>query len=140
VAINSTISLFKIKADLCFFPPEFNDDVIYFDAFVPDRQPEMRKMESCRLPNREAARTTREKRDSKGIKNRGIMPNQLKSKRRLFFYYFLCINKRIIKVNSCNVHTSLEVTNIQSKFLVAIADIFLLHKFHLSEKVEQFNA
>ena len=34
-------SLFKIRADLTSFHPDFNYDVVYFDAFAPDRQPEM---------------------------------------------------------------------------------------------------
>jgi len=41
VDITSSFSLFKIRADLCSFHPEFNYDVVYFDAFAPDRQPEM---------------------------------------------------------------------------------------------------
>jgi tRNA U34 5-methylaminomethyl-2-thiouridine-forming methyltransferase MnmC len=41
VAVTSAFSLFKIRADLCLFHPIFNYDVIFFDAFAPDRQPEM---------------------------------------------------------------------------------------------------
>jgi tRNA U34 5-methylaminomethyl-2-thiouridine-forming methyltransferase MnmC len=33
--------LHKIRADLSDFVPEFNYDLIYFDAFAPDKQPEM---------------------------------------------------------------------------------------------------
>jgi tRNA U34 5-methylaminomethyl-2-thiouridine-forming methyltransferase MnmC len=41
VAITSVFSLFKMKDDLIVFDPGFYYDVIFFDAFAPDRQPEM---------------------------------------------------------------------------------------------------
>jgi tRNA U34 5-methylaminomethyl-2-thiouridine-forming methyltransferase MnmC len=41
VALTAGFSLFKIRADLCSFHPEFRYDVVFFDAFAPDRQPEM---------------------------------------------------------------------------------------------------
>lgn len=40
---------------------------------------------------------------------------------KLFFHYFLCVNKNIIKVNHCNIYTRLKSANVQSKFLVARA-------------------
>jgi len=41
VAITPWFSLYKINADMVSFDPDFYYDVIYFDAFAPDRQPEM---------------------------------------------------------------------------------------------------
>jgi tRNA U34 5-methylaminomethyl-2-thiouridine-forming methyltransferase MnmC len=41
VSITSLFSLYKIRADLCTYYPDFSFDVIFFDAFAPDRQPEI---------------------------------------------------------------------------------------------------
>jgi tRNA U34 5-methylaminomethyl-2-thiouridine-forming methyltransferase MnmC len=41
VAITSAFTLCKMKADMGSFDPGFNYDVIFFDAFAPDKQPEM---------------------------------------------------------------------------------------------------
>jgi tRNA U34 5-methylaminomethyl-2-thiouridine-forming methyltransferase MnmC len=39
--IHPFFHLKKMKGDLCFFIPGENYDLIYFDAFAPDKQPEM---------------------------------------------------------------------------------------------------
>ena len=39
--IYKDFSLFKIKGDMATFIPDFQVDLIYFDAFGPDKQPEM---------------------------------------------------------------------------------------------------
>jgi tRNA U34 5-methylaminomethyl-2-thiouridine-forming methyltransferase MnmC len=49
VVITGTFTLFKIKADLYTFHPGFIADVIFFDAFAPDRQPEMWTSEIFRV-------------------------------------------------------------------------------------------
>lgn len=49
VAITGTFTLFKIRADLCTFHPGFSADVIFFDAFAPDHQPEMWTAEIFRI-------------------------------------------------------------------------------------------
>jgi len=49
VAITGTFTLFKIRADLCSFHPQFHYNVVFFDAFAPDRQPEMWTSEIFRV-------------------------------------------------------------------------------------------
>lgn len=41
IEINSSFSLFKIRGDASLFVPDFFYDLIYFDAFAPEKQPEM---------------------------------------------------------------------------------------------------
>jgi tRNA U34 5-methylaminomethyl-2-thiouridine-forming methyltransferase MnmC len=41
IALTPCFTLCKILADLTVFCPDFNYDLIFFDAFSPDRQPEM---------------------------------------------------------------------------------------------------
>ena len=40
-AIHPCFNLYKIQADLVEFRPDFNYDLIFFDAFAPEKQPEM---------------------------------------------------------------------------------------------------
>jgi tRNA U34 5-methylaminomethyl-2-thiouridine-forming methyltransferase MnmC len=39
--IHPFFHLKKMKGDMCFFIPDANYDLVYFDAFAPDKQPEM---------------------------------------------------------------------------------------------------
>jgi len=41
VQITPNFTLYKVKADLCQYTFEQNFDLVYFDAFAPDKQPEM---------------------------------------------------------------------------------------------------
>jgi tRNA U34 5-methylaminomethyl-2-thiouridine-forming methyltransferase MnmC len=41
ITINSDFSIYKIKGDLLLYEPDFVFDLIYFDAFAPEKQPEM---------------------------------------------------------------------------------------------------
>jgi tRNA U34 5-methylaminomethyl-2-thiouridine-forming methyltransferase MnmC len=41
VMITPRFGLHKIKDDLTLYTPDFNYDLIFFDAFAPDKQPEM---------------------------------------------------------------------------------------------------
>jgi tRNA U34 5-methylaminomethyl-2-thiouridine-forming methyltransferase MnmC len=47
--IHSCFTLHKIQADLSGFVPDFKYDLIYFDAFSPDKQPEMWTHEVFRI-------------------------------------------------------------------------------------------
>ncbi len=41
IKINSAFSIFKIHSDASSYEPDFFIDLIYFDAFAPEKQPEM---------------------------------------------------------------------------------------------------
>ncbi len=41
IEIKSNFSIFKIKGDATLFLPDFYFDLIYYDAFAPEKQPEM---------------------------------------------------------------------------------------------------
>jgi tRNA U34 5-methylaminomethyl-2-thiouridine-forming methyltransferase MnmC len=47
--IHPCFTLHKIRADLSIFIPDFQYDLIYFDAFAPDKQPEMWTREIFRV-------------------------------------------------------------------------------------------
>jgi len=40
-AINANFSIYKIRSDISMYEPSFGYDLIYFDAFAPEKQPEM---------------------------------------------------------------------------------------------------
>ncbi|MBN1415787.1 MAG: tRNA (5-methylaminomethyl-2-thiouridine)(34)-methyltransferase MnmD [Bacteroidales bacterium] len=48
IAVTSFFRLYKIKADLISFDPFFYFDVVFYDAFAPDKQPEMWTVEIFR--------------------------------------------------------------------------------------------
>jgi len=48
IEISETFKLYKQKTDFCEFVPDRNYDLIYFDAFSPDTQPEMWTEENLR--------------------------------------------------------------------------------------------